>query len=197
MTELEELIAAGRKHGARRQLILLQAARLFAERGYDATGIDDIGAAAGVSGPAVYRHFAGKQAILTALKDLCLERLCEATREALDVPDREPEQMLEALVDRFLDCTLRNRDLTVIMYARLTELSEQEQQRFVEQVVELQERWKEALLRVRPGLSELDAMITVTTALAMPSSVFLARLAGDLDAARARLRTQILAVLDA
>ncbi|MBS2080005.1 helix-turn-helix domain-containing protein, partial [Mycobacterium tuberculosis] len=44
-----------------RRLKLLSAAeRLFAERGFLAVRLEDIGAAAGVSGPAIYRHFPSK-----------------------------------------------------------------------------------------------------------------------------------------
>ena len=53
----------------RREQLLQCAADLFSARGYHAVGIDDIGAAAGISGPGVYRHFPGKQALLAALCD--------------------------------------------------------------------------------------------------------------------------------
>ncbi len=53
---------------AERRSVLLQAgATLFAQRGFRGVSIEDLGAAAGVSGPAVYRHFPGKQALLGAL----------------------------------------------------------------------------------------------------------------------------------
>ena len=52
---------------SRSDQILQAAARLFAERGYGATGIDDIGAEVGVSGPAIYWHFPGKQALPAAM----------------------------------------------------------------------------------------------------------------------------------
>lgn len=51
----------------RREALLLAAARLFAERGYSGVSIEELGAAAGVSGPAVYKHFPSKQAVLGAL----------------------------------------------------------------------------------------------------------------------------------
>src|ERR1700754_50998 len=51
----------------RRETLLSAAARLFAGRGFARVSLEDLGAAAGVSGPAVYRHFAGKQAVLAAL----------------------------------------------------------------------------------------------------------------------------------
>ncbi|MBN9151596.1 MAG: TetR family transcriptional regulator [Micrococcales bacterium] len=52
---------------SRRAALLAAAACLFAERGYAGTSIEDLGAQAGVSGPALYKHFAGKQAILAAI----------------------------------------------------------------------------------------------------------------------------------
>lgn len=51
----------------RRTALVDAAARLFAERGFDRVTLEDIGGAAGISGPAVYRHFAGKQAVLAAI----------------------------------------------------------------------------------------------------------------------------------
>lgn len=51
----------------RRTVLLAAAAGLFAARGYNGVSLEDLGAAAGVSGPAVYRHFAGKQTLLDAL----------------------------------------------------------------------------------------------------------------------------------
>ena len=51
----------------RQAAILHEAARLFAERGFSGVSLEDLGAAVGVSGPAVYRHFANKQALLGAI----------------------------------------------------------------------------------------------------------------------------------
>jgi AcrR family transcriptional regulator len=50
-----------------RDALLQQAARLFAERGFRGTSVEDIGAACGVSGPAVYKHFSSKDALLARL----------------------------------------------------------------------------------------------------------------------------------
>src|SRR5258708_11502653 len=51
---------------SRRAEILEIAVGLFAARGYHGVSMDDIGAAAGVTGPALYHHFAGKEAMLSA-----------------------------------------------------------------------------------------------------------------------------------
>lgn len=50
--------------GGRRDQILDAAAAAFAGRGFHGVSIDDLGAAVGLSGPAIYRHFAGKEDVL-------------------------------------------------------------------------------------------------------------------------------------
>ena len=52
---------------ARRDEILSTAAELFAARGFHGVSVADIGAACGVSGPALYKHFASKDAVLAAM----------------------------------------------------------------------------------------------------------------------------------
>lgn len=63
----------------RRAQLLSEAARLFVERGYAGVGIDEIGAAVGISGPAVYRHVAGKEQLVVDITaswlDLALSRI--------------------------------------------------------------------------------------------------------------------------
>ena len=56
-----------RAKASRRAALLTAAAALFARSGFNGVSIEDLGAAVGVSGPAVYRHFTGKQAVLSAL----------------------------------------------------------------------------------------------------------------------------------
>jgi AcrR family transcriptional regulator len=51
----------------RRTQILETAAELFAKHGYHGVSINDLGAACGISGPALYKHFRGKQAILSEM----------------------------------------------------------------------------------------------------------------------------------
>ncbi|TSD40328.1 TetR/AcrR family transcriptional regulator [Rhodococcus sp. KBS0724] len=66
---------AGERIDARRAEIRIAASRLFRQRGFAQVGIDDIGAAVGVSGPAVYRYFPSKQALLAAVLIGYLEQL--------------------------------------------------------------------------------------------------------------------------
>lgn len=85
---------------ARRAQLLSSAARLFRRHGFHGVGIDDIGAAAGVSGPAVYRHFPGKQALLAAITDAYLDLLEERLAAARD--SGRPRPFLEAAVSAAL-----------------------------------------------------------------------------------------------
>ena len=79
----------------RRELVLEAAADLFAARGFHAVGMDDIGEAAGISGPGVYRHFPSKQALLETLLDRTMDRMLETVRGIADL-----ETLIDAHVDR-------------------------------------------------------------------------------------------------
>src|SRR5207248_11222301 len=71
----EVLMPTQTARGERRERILASATSLFLENGFHGAGIDDIAAAAGVTGPAIYRHFKNKDAVLVALFDRLAERL--------------------------------------------------------------------------------------------------------------------------
>src|SRR5919109_1419120 len=73
-----------RRTAVRRGELIAAAARLFAARGYYAVTVDDLGEALGISGPALYRHFSSKQALLVAVFDQVIEIQREQLREALD-----------------------------------------------------------------------------------------------------------------
>ena len=55
------------KKAERRAELLAAAATLFADRGFAGVRLEDLGAAVGISGPAVYRHFPNKEAVLVEL----------------------------------------------------------------------------------------------------------------------------------
>ena len=68
----------------RRAALVAAAAGLFAERGFDRVTLEDIGGAAGISGPAVYRYFPGKQAVLAAILVDASEGLLSGGQAVLD-----------------------------------------------------------------------------------------------------------------
>jgi len=63
----------------RRQQLLDIGRRLFAERGFEGTSIEEIAAQAGVSKPVVYEHFGGKEGLYAVVVDREVERLTTTT----------------------------------------------------------------------------------------------------------------------
>src|ERR1700755_1968491 len=87
---------------SRREQILQVAARLFARHGFHGVSIADLGAAVGVSGPALYRHFPGKEALLAEMLVGISEHLLAGGRERAAAGD-DARTTLAALVDFQLD----------------------------------------------------------------------------------------------
>ena len=100
-----------RRNGAARRVAIFEAAlRLFRERGFHGTSINDIGAATGVTGPAIYRHFASKEEVLAEAIAEGARRVAEATRDALVDEDLPAEEALEALVRSYVKVAIANAD---------------------------------------------------------------------------------------
>ena len=73
---------------SRRDQILATAAELFAQRGYHGVSVADLGAACGISGPALYKHFPSKQAMLAEmLVSISEELLREGRRRVAETPE--------------------------------------------------------------------------------------------------------------
>lgn len=82
----------------RRAQLLESAASLFAERGFAAVTTVELGEAVGMSGPALYKHFASKEAILAELLVDASERLLSGCRVILAGPDATPTDRLDELI---------------------------------------------------------------------------------------------------
>src|SRR3954467_1243394 len=88
-------------------------AGLFAARGFHGVSVADIGAACGISGPALYKHFASKDAVLAEMLVSISERLLAVGRERSEAaPDARAA--LVALVEWHVDFALRDRPLIVV-----------------------------------------------------------------------------------
>ena len=74
-----------RAKAERYDALLQEAARLFAARGFDGVSLEDLGAAVGITGPAVYRHFSNKRALLGAVLRRASERLLTGGRRVTAV----------------------------------------------------------------------------------------------------------------
>lgn len=139
-----------RAKASRRAAILAAAAGLFARHGFNGVSIEELGAAAGVSGPAVYRHFNGKQALLGALLVGVSEDLLAGGRAVLEEFD-DDEAALGALVAFQVDFALRRPDVIRVQDRDLESLSAADHRlvrRLQRGYVEL---WVEVLRRLHPG----------------------------------------------
>ncbi|MFF4989989.1 TetR/AcrR family transcriptional regulator [Streptosporangium saharense] len=102
-----------RNRGTRRVEILDAAARLFAARGFHGVSIEDIGGAVGVSGPALYRHFSGKEALLAEMLLDVSERLhASAASRVTTAPS--PEAALDALLSGQIEFALSHPSLITV-----------------------------------------------------------------------------------
>ncbi len=92
----------------RKEQIVRVAARAFSERGYHPVGVDEIAAEVGISGPALYRHFKNKYALLVAAAEGGARLLLDAARTA-DDPALDPESRLTALIRALAEHTIEVR----------------------------------------------------------------------------------------
>jgi AcrR family transcriptional regulator len=150
--------ARSRAKSDRRSQLIGAAERLVAERGYLAVRLEDIGAAAGVSGPAIYRHFPNKEALLVELLVGISTRLLAAAREVI-AQSADAAAALDGLIDFHLDFALGESDLIRIQDRDLGHLpasAKRQVRRAQRQYVEI---WVEVLRQSNDGLSESDARL--------------------------------------
>ena len=100
-----------------RQEILRTAARLFQQRGYDATSMNDVAAALKLSKGGLYHHFQSKDEILFEI----MNHAMEITQQRVLDPVRgiaDPEERLRALIRLHIEVVLspRDREITVMLH---------------------------------------------------------------------------------
>lgn len=141
---------------SRRDQILAAAAELFARYGFHGVGIDDIGAAVGVSGPAIYRHFRSKDAVLAEMLTGISDKLLSGGRSRVDTAD-DPATALEELVRWHVEFALTNPALITVHLRDLDSLSDPDHHRIRELQRGYVEVWVTALRSVRHDLDEHTA----------------------------------------
>jgi AcrR family transcriptional regulator len=135
----------------RREQILATAAELFAARGFHGVSVADIGAACGISGPALYKHFASKDAVLAEMLVDISQRLLAVGRERSQAaPDARAA--LVALVDWHVDFALRDRPLIVVQDRDWESLPDDARERVRSLQREYVDLWADRLREVHDGL---------------------------------------------
>ncbi len=98
-----------RMTGKERRLQLVDVGRrLFAEKGFEGTSVEEIAAKAGVSKPVVYEHFGGKEGLYAVVVDREIEVLLE--RMTASLTSRNPRQLAEQAALALLEYIETNTD---------------------------------------------------------------------------------------
>jgi len=129
------------RYDARRREVVATAARLFAERGYDGTSMNELTEATGLAAGGLYHYIEGKEDLLIAICDELLEPLLARAREivAEHVP---PVEQLRALVAAWVDHVVTHRNHMLVFT----------QER---QAIERESRWR----RVRSQRRAFEAIL--------------------------------------
>lgn len=137
----------------RRDQILAAAAELFARHGFHGVGIDEIGAAVGISGPALYRHFRSKDAMLGEMLTSISRYLLDGGRARAE-DGGSPDEVLAGLVRFHVDFALSQPALITVQERNLANLSQPDRK----EVRALQRRyvevWVTVLQAAVPGLGD-------------------------------------------
>lgn len=158
--------------GSRREQILAAAARLFEERGYRAVGVDDIGAAVGIAGPSVYRHFPSKQSVLVAVCQRAAERLAIGAADALRAGGSAgPQEMVRHLVDSYVSALLVAPDLRVGISTDRAAVTGDDRVQLRRLQREYVAHWVGAVRAVHPNLGTPDASVLVHAGLTVANDL--------------------------
>lgn len=153
----------------RREQILVAAAGKFARHGFHGVGIDDIGAAVGISGPALYRHFRNKDAMLAEMLTGISDKLLDGGRERVRAAS-DPEQALHDLVRWHVDFALSNPELITVQLRDLDTLTGTDRHAVRELQRSYVETWVDVLRRKHPGLDAATARATAHAGLGLINS---------------------------
>jgi AcrR family transcriptional regulator len=162
MSEIRSVFDTSRS-ASRREQVLILASRLFAERGYHNVGIDDIGQAAGMTGPAIYRHFSSKTALLAALFNKLTDHLVARAAEIVATyPDST--EALRQLLRYQTEMCVYDRAVMAVYLSEFRNLAQDDQTTLGRKQRAYLFDWMRTLGRLHPGASEpqLRAMVQAT-----------------------------------
>jgi AcrR family transcriptional regulator len=155
---------------SRREEILEIAVGLFASRGYHGVSMDDIGTAAGVTGPALYHHFAGKEAMLVAALIPVSEGLRDGGRGRVEVHPGDPRAALEALVDFHVEFALANPAVIAMHLHELDRLPAEPRREIRRLQRQYVEEWVQVLTALRAELNDGEARVLAHAAFGLMNS---------------------------
>jgi AcrR family transcriptional regulator len=144
----------------RREELLAAAVRLFDERGFDNVSTDRLGAAVGIAGPSLYKHFPTKTDLLAAALVRCRERLWHEVAGVLAAPE-DPEAALLHGIAAYADFARRHRHYLGAMVSETERLAEPDRKAALDFRRDFLRLWVVLLQRVRPEYDRTEARTRV------------------------------------
>jgi len=148
-----------RQPGARRAEILDVASDLFHRAGFHGVGMDDIGEAAGVTGPALYFHFRSKTSLLAAIMERLADELVDVDRILEEAGG--PAEGLQRLVAHQVDFALDQRALIAVWIRDERSLPVADQRRLRQRQRYYVGRWVETLMAYNSAIDPAEALSVV------------------------------------
>ncbi len=160
----------------RREQILAIAADLFAQKGFHGVSIAELGAACGFSGPALYRHFRSKDAVLAEMLVSISDELLSVGRERVREAG-SPEEALRSLIEWHVTFALDHQALIVVQDRDWSALPLEARERVRETQRKYVEVWARQLRSVDPDLTQKKSRAIVHATFGLinstPHSAFL------------------------
>ena len=161
------------RYDRKQQQVVRDAARVFAEHGYDQTTIQDLSDAIGLAAGGIYHYVGSKEQLLARICDQIMDPLLERARELLNA-EAPPLESLRALVRLWVTHVIEHRDHLLVFQQerhviehgdqwREIRASRKQFERLVEEVIaRVHESGQLALSDERLAVSALLGMVNHT-----------------------------------
>lgn len=148
---------------SRREALLIAAVRLFAARGYGEVGLEDIGAAVGISGPSVYHHFSSKLELLTTAFQRGAAVL-QADLAAAYIGAASSAEAFEQLLSSYLRFAFTHHELLSALITDAAQLPPEGSARALQAERDYFGEWVHLLQQIRRDVGPAEALIQVHAA---------------------------------
>lgn len=142
----------------RYEALLREGARLFADKGFDGVSLEELGAAVGVTGPAVYRHFPSKRALLARILQDASDHLHTGGRTVI-AQGLRPDEALRRLISFHTDFALTSANVIRVQDRELDRLDGDERHRIRRAQREYVELWIQVLAGIHPARTPAELRV--------------------------------------
>lgn len=148
------------KRGSRKAQLLKIAAKIFAREGYTETTIDRISNEAGITGPALYRHFSSKQEMLDTICIEGIEQALDTARQIRTETELSAEEMLRKLIGTRLDYLFGPMCASYFLaVSQKAHLSPAARVRTSEMQKEFRNICSELLIKIKPNTNDAEIRV--------------------------------------